>query len=487
MKWIDSERLCVFVCSDYNGFLLSFANWSRSFGKVYTVFSVKSVFISGIVIFEFGSLLCTLATSSKMFIVGRAIAGLGSSAMGTGMVKMLRHLFPMSKQAFWGGVVGGIQSIGLVAAPVIGGVLIDAFSWRACFGINLPLGAFCIAFTFYGFHDPVPNPETALPLWEKIKRTNPLGTLLIVPALTCFLMALQWGGSTYEWSNWRIILMLVVFGIMFSAFGYLQFRQGEEATLPIRIIKQRSVLGGLWFSACCNAALAVTENYISIYFQGVRGYTATKSGLLGVPMVGGLLIAIPLAATGTTNFGYYFRESLLYIACPILHQTLAFMYATSILAPIASGLLTTIKLDENIIKVSFLLGFLGAAIGFGIQGPQLGVTASLSIEDLSLGTAVITFGAGMGSALFVSASATLFNNRLIDELKEYSPSTNGTAVADAGLSGIRGYIGTEKLGAVLSGYNQAVVQTLYMPLALGLLTIVGTVAMERRSIKKKQS
>jgi hypothetical protein len=123
------------------------------------------------------------------------------------------------------------------------------------------------------------------------------------------------------------------------------------------------------------------------------------------------------------------------------------MYGTSVLAPIASGLLTTINIDQGVGKASALLGFLGVAIGLGIQGPQLGVTASLSTEDISIGTAVITFGAGMGSALF----------------------------------------GSDKLGAVLSGYNQAVIQTLYMPLALGLLTIVGTVAMERRSMNKKQS
>jgi MFS family permease len=115
---------------------------------------MKSVFIFGIIVFEFGSLLCTFATSSKMFVLGRAIAGLGSSAMGIGAVKMLRHLFPLSKQALWLGVIGSIQSVGLVAAPVIGGGLIDVFSWRACFGINLPLGVFCVAFTVYGFHDP---------------------------------------------------------------------------------------------------------------------------------------------------------------------------------------------------------------------------------------------------------------------------------------------------------------------------------------------
>jgi hypothetical protein len=82
------------------------------------------------------------------------------------------------------------------------------------------------------------------------------------------------------------------------------------------------------------------------------------------------------------------------------------MYATSVLAPIASGLLTTINLDQSVGKATALLGLLGVAIGLGIQCPQLGVTTTLSIEDISIGTAVISFGAGLGSALFVSASST---------------------------------------------------------------------------------
>jgi hypothetical protein len=163
------------------------------------------------------------------------------------------------------------------------------------------------------------------------------------------------------------------------------------------------------------------------------------------------------------------------------------MYATSVLAPIASSLLTTINLDQSVGKATALLGLLGVAIGLGIQCPQLGVTTTLSIEDISIGTAVISFGAGLGSALFVSASSTLFNNLLVAEIRDYSPSTNVTALEAFGLSDVRNYIGSENLKNVLSGYNEEVVQTLYMPLALGILSIVGAVAIERRSIKEKQS
>ena len=93
----------------------------------------------------------------------------------------------------------------------------------------------------------------------------------------------------------------------------------------------------------------------------------------------------------------------------------------------------------------------------------------------------------MGSALWICAAATLFQNRLVDEVEKYSPATNGTALESVGLSAIRNYIGSKGLHDVLSGYNRAVVQTLYVPLALSILTILGSLVMERRSIKKKQT
>ena len=163
------------------------------------------------------------------------------------------------------------------------------------------------------------------------------------------------------------------------------------------------------------------------------------------------------------------------------------MIATSILTPIISGLLTTIDLDEQITKAVLLLAFLGLAVGLGLNSPMIALQAVLPTEDVSLGGAVLTFGAGMGSALWICASATLFQDRLAHEIKAAAPDANVDALQKAGLSKMRESIGPEKLKSVLMGYENAVVQTLYIPLALAVLTIVGSVAMERKSIKKKQS
>ncbi|KAH7467971.1 Efflux pump [Fusarium oxysporum f. sp. matthiolae] len=442
------------------------------FGKIYTLFSIKAVFLIGIATFELGSLICTLAPSSAIFILGRAVSGLGRGAINGGLFKLLRQCFPLSKQAITNSFFGSIQSVGLITAPTIGGALIDAFSWRACFGVNLPLGVMCLVLTAYGVHEQPPrNDAPVLTLKEKVKKVDFFGTLLAVPAITFLLMALQWGGTKFGWGSWQIILPLVVCALLFVAFGYLQYRQGDNALLPPRILKQRSIIAGMWYGACCEGVLAVTEYYMSIYFQGVRGYTPTKAGLLALPMVGGLAIAFIISGVGTTWIGYYYP----------------FMLATSVLTPIASGLLTTLDLEEQIAKAVGLLTFLGLAVGLGLQGPQVALQAVLPIEDVSLGGAVITFGSGMGSALWICASATLFQDRLSKEIQDAAPGTNTTHIQEAGLSKLRESIGPDRLKSVLSGYENAVVQTLYIPLALALLSIVGAVAMERKSIKKKRS
>ena len=243
-----------------------------------------------------------------MFIVGRGLAGMGSGAIVGGLGVILRYSFPLPRQALMIALAGGCQSIGLVAAPLIGGVLIDAWTWRLCFGINLPLGVLCIAFSAYGFSSPAPELRRSRSLKERFWSTDPLGTLLAVPALTCLLLALQWGGTKYGWNDSRIIILFVLFTILIAAFGYIQYRQGDNATVPPRVVGQRSILGGMWFSVCTNGILATTEYYIAIYFQGVRGYSATKSGLLGIPMIVGLAAASLLGGAGTTRTGYYFRK-----------------------------------------------------------------------------------------------------------------------------------------------------------------------------------
>jgi MFS family permease len=232
------------------------------FGKFYSLFSVKAVFLVALAIFETGSVIAASAPTSKALIVGRAISGVGSAGVIQGIFTMITQTVPLRRRSMYGGLGAGIESVASVSAPLLGGVLTDKLSWRWCFWISLPLGAITLVVVGFLFENPRVNPNLSLPLKAKLARLDLLGTAIFVPSITALLLALQWGGSKYGWANARIIILLATFTALIGIFGWLQHRKGDSATLPTRIIMRRSILCGAWFSFCTNASLSVVDYYV---------------------------------------------------------------------------------------------------------------------------------------------------------------------------------------------------------------------------------
>lgn len=105
------------------------------FGKLYTFYSLKWVYLTAIFIFEVGSLVCATAPTSSALIVGRAIAGLGSAGIFSGAVLIIAHSVPLRQRPTYTGIVGAMYGIASVAGPLLGGVFTDSKSltWRWCF------------------------------------------------------------------------------------------------------------------------------------------------------------------------------------------------------------------------------------------------------------------------------------------------------------------------------------------------------------------
>lgn len=448
---------------------LAMCSFMFVFSKAYTLFSTKRVIMLSLFIVSTGLLISTFAQTSSTFIVGRAVSGLGTAGMFQGYFAIFTSSFPLSRRPFMGGLLGGLETVAATSAPLLGGALIDGWTWRACFGLTVPLNIAGIVVAAIYFEQQTKFPEMSLSFREKLGRLDLLGTTMFVPAITCLLVGLQWGGTTYGWSDWRIILLLTTFALLIVVFGYLQYRAKDNASIPVRVVKNRSLIAGAFFCACANGTLAVTEYYMAIYFQGVRGKSASQAGVFALPMVIGLCVSCILAGSGTSWIGYY----------------VPFMYVTTILGPVAAGLLTTIDLKTSLVKLCVILAAVGFACGAGIQAPQIAAQTVLKGKDVQLGWAIVQFGSQLGPVIFTSASATLFLNRLGAEIRETAPGTNVTAIENAGLADIRKVVGADQLENVLLGYDEAVVQTLYLPVALLCLTLVSTLAMEWRSVKKK--
>jgi MFS family permease len=130
------------------------------------------------------------------------------------------------------------------------------------------------------------------------------GTLVFIPAIICLLLALQWGGTKHRWGNWRIILLFVLFGLLIVSFIGIQFWKQDQATVPPRIIKQRSVWSAAYFSFALGSFFLLLMYFLPIWFQAVKGASAIKSGIMNLPMILTLVIVSVISGITVTAMGY---------------------------------------------------------------------------------------------------------------------------------------------------------------------------------------
>ncbi|KAJ3578724.1 hypothetical protein NPX13_g1837 [Xylaria arbuscula] len=453
-----------------SAYLLTTAALQLLFGKFYTFLSIKWVYMTAIFIFEVGSLICGVAQNSVTLIIGRAVAGLGSAGLFSGALLILAHSVPLATRPLYTGLIGGVYGIASVAGPLLGGVFTDKVTWRWCFYINLPIGAVTLIVIGFFFPDPVQKKPPQETWQQRVMRFDPLGTLIFIPAIVSLLLALQWGGVTYPWNNGRIIGLFVVFGVLILAFLYIQYRQQENATVPPRIFKQRTVMAGSFFAFTVGSAFFLFVYYIPIWFQAVQGVSAVNSGIRNLPLLLAVVVTSIISGGLITTFGYY----------------TPFMIFGTIIGSIGAGLLTTWTPS---ISTGVWIGYqilFGIGIGAGLQQPLVAVQTVLGIDDVPVGTSVIAFMQTLGGALFVSVGNNVFNNKLIEELGKHLPDVNPATVIAVGSTNLRKALPAEIVPEVILSYNNALTTAYTVATALIAVSIFGAVFMEWKSVKGKK-
>ncbi|KAI1370679.1 MFS general substrate transporter [Hypoxylon crocopeplum] len=449
-----------------SAYLLTNCAFQLFFGKLYVIYSIKVVFLASILTFEVGSAVCGAAPSSVALIIGRAIAGVGSAGIFSGAITIIVYSIPLHRRPFYQGLFGAVFGLANVISPLLGGAFTDsAATWRWCFYINLPIGAFSMVFIFFLLQ--IPDRETThLPTKQKLAQLDSLGLVTLLGGIICLLLALQWGGTAYAWSDGRIIALLVIAIVLMICFIAVQISWPKTATVPPRIFLQRSIMAAFFAMFAAGATMMTTFYYLPIWFQGVEGVSAVESGIRLLPTVIGQAVGSLAGGVGIQKVGYY---------TPFMLFSVAVMC-------IGTGLLTTLEVDTSEGKwIGYQIPY-GIGLGTTLQAPLLAAQTVLPLEDVPIGTSLMFFSQLLGGAIFVSVGQNLFNNYFVRDLAGV-PGVNVTTILQQGATAIT-EISEPTKGYVVAAYNDALRTVFITGLVMACLTFLGAAGMEWKSVKK---
>ena len=381
------------------------------------------------------------------------------------------------------GMVFGVSS---VTGPLIGGAYTQTVSWRWCFYMNLPIGGAAVACILLFLKLPAKPQQAKVKFWEQVLRLDPLGSLFFLPSIICLILALQWGGSTYAWSNWRIIVLFVIFAIAILAFAVVQVLMPKTASLPVRVITQRSALAGAIYMVCLAGAMMILVYYIPLWckesvpwpleivanillVQTTHGVSPVKSGINTIPLVLSLTVA-SFMGNGLTQYLGYYVPSMIVCTC---------------IMSVGEGLLTTFTPTTGSpywIGYQFLCGF---GLGFGMMTASLAAQTVLPPNDIPTGVALMFFSQQLGGSIFVSVGQNLLSQTLESRLSNI-PGLNTQDILKAGATELRTIVPAKYLGLVLSTYNYACTRIFYTAMGLTIAALLPALCMEWKDIRKNK-
>ncbi|KAK5102675.1 hypothetical protein LTS08_003475 [Lithohypha guttulata] len=451
-----------------SAYLLTSSAFMLFMGRIYTFYNPKWVYLGSLVVFEIGSAVCGAAPNSNALIIGRAIAGLGNAGLFQGAVVIIVYIIPLHQRSLIMGLGGAVFGVASVIGPLLGGAFTDGPGWRWCFYINLPCGGAVFVLLVLFLHIPKEmlnrKPTTAR---EKVARLDPIGTLFFLPGITCLLLALQWGGVTYPWSESRIIALLCSSAILIVAFAIVQWWKSDNATVPKHIATRRGIMAGAWFALFSEGATTVLTYFLPIWFQAIKGASAVHSGIMNLPLVLGIVVTSILAGIATKRIGYFTQ----------------WMILSSAIMPIGAGMISTFTPATGHSAWIGYQALYGLGAGLGMQQTSLAAQTILPRQDVATGVALMLFFRTLGGAIFISVGNNVFVSRLAHSLLELTGPNVGS-VANMGATDLRQMISATLLPQVLTAYNDALRATFNLATAISCLTVFGAVFMEWKSVKQ---
>jgi EmrB/QacA subfamily drug resistance transporter len=367
-------------------YLLASTATTQVWGKLGDQYGRKYLFITAIVIFLIGSVLCGQSRNMGELIGFRALQGVGGGGLIVLAQAIIGDVVPARQRGRYQGAFGAVFGVSSVIGPLLGGFFVDNLSWRWVFYVNLPIGVIALIVIWAVL------PATAVRRKHKI---DYLGATLLAGFAVGVVLATSWGGTTYPWGS-PVIICLFLGSAVVLAGWYLSARRAAEPVLPLRLFRDPVFTVSSGIALAAGFVMFGTLSYLPLFLQVVHGVSPTLSGVYLLPMVLGLLLT-------SVGSGQLIARTGRYKIYPIIGT-----------AVVTVALFLLSRIDEHTAKLVLNLDFflLGFGLGLILQVLVIAVQNSADYADLGAATSGVTFFRSIGGAFGVSVFGAIFSNRL---------------------------------------------------------------------------
>ena len=371
-------------------------------GKLSDMYGRKFFYIAGLIIFTLASLMCGLSGTMAQIIVSRGVQGIGAGIMMANAFTVIGDLFPPAERGKYQGLISAVFGLSSIIGPTLGGFLTDALSWHWVFFVNVPLGI-TVIFLFVFFF---PNIRP-----DNLKhRIDYPGLVTFVLSVVPFMLALSWGGVNYPWLSLPIIGMLIFSAITGILFLVIESRS-DEPIIPLSLFRNQIVAVSqlvIFFTAFGMFASIV---FIPLFFQGVLGVSAVRSGGFLVPMMLGMVIGSFISGQALSRAGGHYRwQGIIGIAI------------------MASGMALLSRMTVETTYSTAVVNIILTGFGLGVTMPlyTIAVQNAVPYNVLGVATSATAFVRSIGASIGLAIFGSVMNNRFsLEFVNSVAPATRG--------------------------------------------------------------